>query len=144
MQWTEVEPVLVATYRLLDDQDQIEGEDVATALGRQSDDASTARALKYLSESGYVVGYVGGSSDMLHTIRATERGLQMASGWPTEGSTLEQADAFLSAIDDSIADENTPDEDRGRLRQLRRAAQGAGKELLAEVIAKIAEHQAGQ
>jgi hypothetical protein len=75
-------------------------------------------------------------------IQATEKGFQTASGWPTSSGS-DFAAEFLRALSERINDDTTPDDERGRLRKLREATEDVGVRLLAEVMARIAEHQAG-
>jgi hypothetical protein len=143
MQWSDVEPVLIATYRLFADVDQVEGEEVCVTLGRAPDDEATARALRYLSKHDYIDAIHASNGQMAASIRTTERGLQYCAGWPSEGSSPAFMEAFLRAIQERADAEATPEDERGRLRSFLEAARGVPKELFADVAAKLIEGQAG-
>ena len=64
MLWSEVEPVLRATYGLLADPERlsVDPEEIAAALGRPDDDAAMCSALRDLQKYGYIDGIVAGWS----------------------------------------------------------------------------------
>jgi hypothetical protein len=88
MDYSEAEPVLRATYGLLKDSDEVSPDAICEALGRPPEDEQTGRALRYLYEHGLIDGFLlWGSSDPVPTrIKATTKGLELASGWPRQGS----------------------------------------------------------
>lgn len=67
-------------------------------------------------------------------ISSTEKGLQLASGWPTPGGSG-QADLLLKILDERIGDPATPEEEKGRLRRVRESVGDLGRAVLAEVLA---------
>ncbi|HEV3377524.1 MAG TPA: hypothetical protein VG126_09625 [Thermoleophilaceae bacterium] len=96
MDWSEVEPVLKATYRLLADQDQVSGEAVIAELGRPPGDATTGRALDALAQADYINGKFVWQRNVPVIITPTEKGLQAASSWPKPGAAgAEQVELLL-------------------------------------------------
>jgi hypothetical protein len=144
MDWSEVEPVLKATYRLLAERDYISGEDVIAELGRPPGDAATGRALDALSRADYIEGQFIEQSSVPVLITSTEKGLQEASGWPKPGGAgAEQVELLLRLLDERIASAATPEEEKGRLRRARDAVAGVGREVFAEVLAAYVARQTG-
>lgn len=142
MRWSDVEPVLRASYSLLADRDMISSDEVIAAIEPEPADALTAvRALNYLNEQGYIDGtmYLGGV--MPENIRATEKGLQVASGWPAAGSSHVFASEFVKELTERINDSETAEDERGKLKRLRDATEDVGVRLLAEIVARMAEHK---
>ena len=72
MEWTDVKPVLEATYRLLAESDRVTGQDVNRALGRTPDDEVTGRALEQLHKADYVRGHFVMQSSLPVLIESTE------------------------------------------------------------------------
>lgn len=136
MKWPDVEPVLLKTYALLDTSDHVSGEEVSIAMGRGSSDESTARAFEELDKAGYVSASFSLGFALPFHIQATEKGLQHCAGWPAPGSESVFVAQLLTAIDARANDVAVPEEERGRLNQLGRAAAAVGKDVLTEVVAK--------
>jgi hypothetical protein len=142
--WNEVEPVLRATYGLLADPERrsVEAEEIAAALGRPADDAALCSALRDLRKYGYIDGIMpGGMASAPQDIRATEKGLQAASGWPSDGESRTFPSEFIKALTERINDDETADDERGKLRKLRDASEEVGVRVIAEVVARMAEHK---
>jgi hypothetical protein len=142
--WNEVEPVLRATYGLLADPERlsVDPEEIAAALGRPVDDAAMCSALRDLQKYGYIDGIVAGAMPRIpQDIRATEKGLQAASGWPSDGESQTFPSEFIKALTERINDDETADDERGKLRRLRDASEDVGVRVIAEVVARMAEHK---
>jgi hypothetical protein len=48
-------------------------------------------------------------------IMATPKGLEETRGWPREGGGTDQLELLLRLLDEHIASEDTPEEERGKL-----------------------------
>lgn len=134
MDWNEVEPVLVATYRLLADQDQTTPEAVCQELERPARDEQTIRALALLYNDDYIDGITVDQSPAPIFIRPTGKGLRATSGWPGERGETYVA-ALLEVLDQRIAAPETPELERGRLHRIRDAVSEAGPRFIGEVLA---------
>ena len=144
MQWSEVEPVLKATYRLLDDQDVITPEQVARSLDKPPDDEQVMRALAYLYANNYIGGFTANQRAEPVRIQASERGLQEASGWPRPGGAgAEQVELLLRLLDERINDSATPEEERGKLRKMRDAFASLGRDFAVELLSAYAAKVSG-
>jgi hypothetical protein len=142
VRWSDVEPVLLATYGLLADRDMISSDEVVAAIEPEPTNALTAvRALNYLNDHGYIDGTMYLGSVMPENIRATEKGLQVASGWPVPGDSQVFASKFVKALTERINDSEIADEERGKLKRLRDATEDVGVRLVAEIVARTAEHK---
>jgi hypothetical protein len=142
MRWSEVEPVLRATYGLLADRSTVNSDDVIAALDPPPADAFIAgRALRYLLDFGFIDGKMFLGHESPEHIQATEKGLQAASGWPVTGEPQMFAADFMQALSERINDSDTGEDERGRLKQLRDASEDVGIRLFAEVLARMAEHK---
>ncbi len=138
MEWTEVEPVLAATYRLFNAGQEPGQDHVCAALGRAPRDERTIRALAQLYETGYIGGYTVEESPAPVRITATEKGLQRTSGWP--GAEAGHSDErlvglLLELLDERINDPATPEPQKGVLRKFKSAATEAVPGFLAEFLA---------
>lgn len=142
MLWSDVEPVLRATYGLLAGRERVSSDEVIAALDPPPTDAFAAgRALRSLLDQGYIVGVMYLGHEIPENIQATEKGLQAASGWPTPGQAPAFASAFVQTLTEQINDAGTPEEERGKLRKLREATEDAGVRLFAEVMVRMAERK---
>jgi hypothetical protein len=74
-------------------------------------------------------------------IRATEKGLQAASGWPSGGESQAFSSEFIRALTERINDDETAEDERGKLRRLRDASEDVGVRVIAEVVARMAERK---
>lgn len=99
------------------------------------------RALCYLRDFGFIDGKMFLGHEMPEHIQATEKGLQAASGWPVAGGSQLFALEFVKALTERIDDNETAEDERGKLRRLREATQDVGVRVLAEVVARMAEHK---
>jgi hypothetical protein len=115
MQWEKVEPVLRATYAVLERNEKTTGEEVLQEMGRDLGDGDAARAFRELGRDGFINASFKGPGGLPFLIRTTERGLQHCAGWPTPGSSSTFMDEFLRAIDERVQDTATPKEQRGHL-----------------------------
>ena len=136
MQWSEIEPVLRATYALIDENGTTSGEAVCRALAVAEDDEQTDRAIRQLTDIGYIKAQFVASGAAAF-IDPSEKGLVYCSGWPSPGSEATFIAAFLGAVDDRAADDATPEPERSRLKQLGGAAAEVGKDVLTEIAAKV-------
>jgi hypothetical protein len=144
MQWSEVEPVLNATYGLLDSKEEVTQEEVCAALGRPQGDATTVRALELLYNDDYIGGFMVQQSPAPVRIRATPKGLQRARGWPAEGQgQSEQVELLLRLLDERIDSAETADEEKSKLRQARDAFAGLGKDIAVGVLTAYATQATG-
>jgi hypothetical protein len=143
MEWSEVEPVLAATYRLLADQDHLRGEAVIAEMGRPPGDETTGRALENLHRTGYIEAQFVMQRSVPVLVESTEKGLQHASGWPRDGGTAQQVELLLGLLDERIASDATPEEEKGRLRRARDAVASVGKDVFADVLAAYLARQTG-
>jgi hypothetical protein len=135
LRWdTDVKPVLDVVYRLLEEQGahlQLEGKDVAHALGRDEDDMDLRRVFEQLDQAGYIKPTWAGVT-LPYMIEPTERGLQHTMGWPVPGQT--DVEALLRMLDQRIEAPDTPDEERTRLRRLRDAAGDVGTSVMSSLL----------
>jgi hypothetical protein len=143
MRWEVVKPYLDATYRLLEEDQVIDGSAVVEALGDSPDDPRVGQIFRLLQEADYINAHFAMATQAPVMIQATEKGLQATSGWPSPGNSGDLVLALISAIDDRIEDEATSDEERGRLRRWRDALVGVGTNLAAEVLASYAAKATG-
>jgi hypothetical protein len=140
MEWPKAEPILRATYALIESNGLASGEGVSSALGMAEDDAGAA--FRALEAAGYIAAQFGANGLPL-LIEPTEKGLQYCSGWPAPGSSATFMAEFLSAIEARANAAATPNQERGRLQRFRLAAQDVGQGLLTEIAAKVIEHKTG-
>lgn len=141
MEWSEVKPVLDATYKLLNERERVSQDAVCAALDRPAKDQQTIRALALLYESGYISGMTVDQSPAPIFITATEKGMQQTSGWPSASS--DQVDLLLRLLDDRIADAATPEEEKGRLRRARDAFAALGRDVAVGVLSAYAAQATG-
>ena len=130
-----------ATYRLLSESDSVSPDQVVAGLGEGTDAGHVHRALAKLYRAGYIGGLTVEEQAWPYSIYGTEKGLQQVAGWPREGGTqAAEVQTFLHLLDEHIADERTPEEERRRLREIREAAAGVGVKVLGEVLARYLVH----
>jgi hypothetical protein len=141
MQWAEAEPILRRTYALMETSGMTSGETVIHDMGLSDDDGR--RAFEALETTGYIEVDGWSAAGPPFIVKPTTLGLQYCSGWPAPGGASTFVADFLSAINERANDSATPEEERGRLRKFLGAAHDAGESLLADVAAKLIEHQAG-
>jgi hypothetical protein len=134
-------PVLDAVVRLLDEgRFAVTVADIAAATGL--DPKTVDRALVAL-HGPYVSDYTqfatGGIPDSWRVSRVTAAARQAVGQWPTaESLATRLAEAFTEA-----ADQEKDPERKSRLRQLASFLGETGKDLAAEVIAKVIMRQTG-
>jgi hypothetical protein len=146
MRWEQVHPVLRATYDLIDENEQTgrtSGEAVCGRLGLPGDDDAVAVAIRQLNEAGYVKAEFNAGGTAFF-IEPTAAGLEYCSGWPAPGGVSDFLTVFLSAVAERADAVDTPEEEKSRLRRFLEAANGPPKELLAEIMTKLIEGQAGR
>ena len=129
MDWSEVEPVLNATYALLDQGDTTQ-DAVCEALGKPAGDEPTIRALAELYKAGYIEGDAFLQNPASIFLRATEKGLQAVRGWPGAVSEAQRVESLLRALDERIESDETPEEEKGKLRRARDALAGVSRDVL--------------
>jgi hypothetical protein len=134
-------PVLDAVVRLLDEGAwEVTVADLAAETGL--DPKAVDRALEAL-QGPYVVEYerlaTGGIPDLWSVTEVTAAARRVVGQWPTaESLAARLAEAFSEA-----ADEEKDPERKSRLRQLASFLGETGKDLAAEVMAKVIMHQTG-
>ena len=143
MEWSEVQPVLRATYDLLDDAEIIGSEAVFQALGRPPDDPTTIRALALLYQGGYIDGMTINNSDAPVRITATTKGLQETRGWPREGGGADQLELLLRLLDERIASEDTPKDERRKLQRVRDGVASLGRDFAVDLLAAYVARASG-
>jgi hypothetical protein len=143
-QWTQVEPVLQATWRLAEERItgsamlNIPSSEIALAMGESASEEQVALALDQLAKAGYLdVMRVMGPDVFVEGF--TEKGLQLVAGWPT-GPAEAMMNALLESIEQQIQGA-TSEEQRTRLERFREAATGMGRELLLRVLTQAATGQ---
>jgi hypothetical protein len=135
MEWERMSPVLHAAYRLLSERPGANpDEEHVAALLPDMERADVTRALMLLRDTGYVGGYVA-SGPRVDLISATEKGLRATMGWPGPDDVRGVgADVLLKALDERIAQAETPDE-RTRVKRIRDAVADTGQGVVTEVLA---------
>jgi hypothetical protein len=134
MEWERTSPVLHAAYRLLSerpganpDQEQV------AALLPDMERADVTHALMLLRDMDYIGGHVA-SGPRVDLISPTEKGLQKTMGWPgPDDAKGVGADVLLKALDERIAQAETPDE-RTRVQRIRDAVADTGQGVVTEVL----------
>jgi hypothetical protein len=142
MDWTEVRPVLRATYTLLDSEGQTTPEFVCQRLGVQPRDDRTLRALTLLYQGGYIDGITIEQSPAPIFIRPTEKGLREASGWPDDSSGT-QLEVLLRLLDERIESDETSDEEKGKLRRVRGSLVDLGRDVAVGLLTAYLSRVAG-
>lgn len=130
----DVLPVLDATYRMLEEQGpyaQLDGKEVAHALGRDEEDMALRHVFEQLGHAGYIKPTWAGVTLPI-MIEPTERGLQYAMGWPVLGQS--DVDALLRMLDQRIESPDTPEDERTRLQRLRDAAGDVGTSVMSSLL----------
>jgi hypothetical protein len=144
MDWNEAKPVLKATYELLDAGEDVTQDQVCEALGQPPQDARTIRALALLYEGGYIGGFTAQQSPAPVRIRGTPKGLQEVSGWPREDSGgAQQVELLLRLLDERIASDETPEEEKSKLRRARDAFAALGRDVAVGVLTAYAGKVSG-
>jgi hypothetical protein len=142
--WSEVKPVLDATYRLLSEHDEVSPEDVIAEMGEGTDPDHVKRALAQLYREGYIGGQDIQQVDWPISIEATEKGSQEVAGWPKPGAAGgDQLELLLRLLDDKIAAPETPPEEKTRLQRVRDSLGGAGRDIIVGVLSNFIAKQTG-
>jgi hypothetical protein len=141
VQWAKAEPILRRTYALIEENGGTSGVAVLEDMGLEENDARLA--FNALRQGGYIAIDGENAAGMPFMISPTEKGLQLCSGWPAPGGASDFITSWLSAISVRAEASETPEDERGRLRRFLDAANGAPKELLAEIATKLIEGQVG-
>lgn len=132
MQWSDVEPTLMATYKLLDDNEEVGQGEVCAAMGQPPGDPTTIRALELLFKGDYIGGPTIDNTPVPVFIEATPKGLEQASGWPGEDGSR-QIDLLLQLLDKRIELAETPEE-KSKVQQARDAFAGLSKDVAVGVL----------
>jgi hypothetical protein len=144
MDWNEAKPVLKATYELLEAGEDVTQDEVCAAVGRPPQDERTVRALALLYEGGYIGGFTVNQSPAPVRIQGTPKGLQETSGWPREGGAgAEQIELLLRLLDERIASDETPEEEKGKLLRARDAFAALGRDVAVGVLTAYAGKVSG-
>jgi hypothetical protein len=144
MQWSEVQPILNATYELLDGSDRVSQEGVCEVLGRPPGDERTIKALALLHEDGFIGGIMVAQSPAPVIIQTTPKGLRHTRGWPSEAHNPEQVDLLLRLLDERIASDETTETDKGKLRRARDAIADLGKDIAVGILTAYVTQAAGE
>lgn len=136
--WEDTLPVLEAVVDLFPDSPPglgVSQVQVNQRLGREEGDPDTGRKFEMLVQAGYVIGHLETDQTPGPLMAApTEKALKLLAGWPADGAiALERLLSVLQAQIDATSDE----EEEGRLRRVLDAVQGVGRELAADVLAKV-------
>ncbi|MGH3205227.1 MAG: hypothetical protein ACRDP5_24730 [Streptosporangiaceae bacterium] len=134
-------PVLDAVVRVLDD--GAFRVSVADVVGETSFDPEVVDRALTAPDGPYVTDYTqfatGGIPDNWYVTGVTAEARRVVGQWPTaESLAVRLAEAFSRA-----ADEEKDPELKNRLRQLASFLGDTGKDLAAEIIAKVIMHQTG-
>lgn len=140
----DVLPVLQAILELERTSDGGVSQDaINVALGRPPGDRATSRTLERLSRAGYLADELTVEQvDGPLSCRLSEKGLQQTAGWPGAFNT-DLASLFLAAIEARIADPETPEDERGRLRRLRESAGEVSQGVVTALIAGVIKSHTG-
>ena len=96
-----------------------------------------------LADGRYIVATIqrawGGGVVVARVERLTPEGRRAVGQWPSETD----AAALLVALLEERADAEPDPEKRGRIRQAAAAVGGVGRDVVAEVLARLVERQAG-
>ena len=117
-----------------------DGDTINDVLGREANDKRTAAVLLELRSAGFITceATMGGG---VHLSQLTEKGSQYVAGWPTAPGADVQ-DRLIAALDRYIPDASSAAE-RSRLEKLRDGVAGVGRDVLTDVLAKIATSHIG-
>jgi hypothetical protein len=142
MYWSQVQPVLETTYRLLSESDSVSPDQVVAELdGSAGDDVR--RALAQLYREGFIGGLTVEQQAWPYSIYGTEKGMEQAGERRRESGTHEtEVEAFVRILHERIASAATSEEERGRLRRIRDAVSDAGIGLIGEVLGKFSAEAA--
>lgn len=138
---TAVRPVLQALYDAYVRSPSpwgVEQAAVNAELDRAAEDPITDRILYTLEQNGYLHAEMGADDRWGPTVaKPTEKALQHVARWPS-GPRGDVVTKLLVALDERIADDATPDDEKSKLRQLREQVGIIGRDVLVEVLAKVA------
>jgi hypothetical protein len=136
---TDVLPVLEAVYVATGSGDAdlgVSQKTINDVLGRQPDDARTARVVTMLVSGGYLDRTIDtfGSRGF---VQITEKGLQITAGWPS-GAPDAAYQRLLALIDERV-EGAASDEERSKWQRLRDAVVGVGRDVAVEVLSAAAQ-----
>lgn len=146
MIWNEAQPVLEATYQLLNEEEageRLSQDQVCSALGRPAGDEPTIRALALLYNDDYIGGIMVNESPAPVLIAATPKGLRYTSGWPGEEGGSRQVEMLLQLLDERIESDETPEAEKGRLRQIRNGVGSASRDIMVAVLGAYVSQATG-
>ena len=133
-------PVLDAAVRLLEeDRFPVYGQDIAKATGIPPDEV--VRALLALEGPylGQITKPLGPGPGRWHFTQVTAAARETVGQWPSpDGLVARLAEGFQTA-----ADQEHDRAQRKKLRQIADFLAGTGKEVAADIVAKLILHQAG-
>lgn len=141
-----VRPVLEGLYAVQSSLDPaaygVSQEQLNERLGRPVDDAGTDRILADLARAGYLADFLE-TDECLGPIscRLSEKGLQEVAGWPRPGGS--PVEAFVTALDDKLADPDLSEEQRGWLLKMRDAAGNMSQSVISNLLAAYIKSQTG-
>jgi DNA-binding PadR family transcriptional regulator len=135
---TEALPVLQAVYAASGSADPDLGMSETTineVLGREPDDARTARVLTMLIRGDYLDTTIETMGS--RNVQITEKGLQVTAGWLS--GAPDAAYTRLLALIDKHVEEAASDEERSKWQRLRDAVVGVGRDVAVEVLSAAAQ-----
>lgn len=143
MDWSDAEPVLKATYDLLDDQERVSQEQVCQALDRPIGHDRTIQALAFLYEDDFIGGFTVDQSPAPVLIQSTPKGRQRVRGWPGPNSQSDDLDRLLTLLDQKIEAPGTPEEEKTRLLKAREAFANLSRDVAVGVLTALVSKQSG-
>lgn len=115
------------------------------ALDGSLEDVEVRKIFKLLhhADPPYVNVYFGGDF-WPAMFTETDRGLQETSGWPRPGDAgSDQVGQLLAALDEKIDSDETPEEEKGRLRRIRDSVGEASRDIVVGVLTSYASRATG-
>ena len=111
--------------------DTLETDDLAPLVTAERTDTDVYNLFRLLDRTGYArVSLAGGMT--VAFVQATEKGLQVARGWPVPGQS--DVEVLLRLLDERIESPDTPEEERKGLRRLRDAVGSVGQSVLSSLL----------
>lgn len=143
LKWEEISPVLIATYKLLDERPNgdVRDEDLERLLPDMEPER-IRHALRMLKEQGYIRAYIA-SGARVDSIQPEEKGLQATMGWPTPGQAKEVGADVLMQVLDEKAEQAPTEEERGKAKRLREVIAETGTNVVSETIASVITRMTG-
>lgn len=146
--WENVRPILVAVYELIDESPQwaADGNDLAAALGVNDvdDRARLYRDLWSLDEAGYIDANFAMGGRLPRRIQGTHEGRQEVQGWPGSRTGQANAELLVTLLRERAEADDTPPEQKTKLRAIVDAIGKGGTDALSKVTAELILRAGGQ